>query len=433
MIDNSICLKRLGNLACELENGLVIISNSPEKYRNFHIAYPYRHDSNFYYLTGFSEPSSAICIKIHQGNIAETTLFCLPKNPDEEIWTGERLGIEGAKDKFNFDKFFRYDVLIDELSSMLPDFTHIYANFGQNPKVDQLLYDYQKEKHFSSSYDSSIILEDIQYHIGKLRLIKDNYEIQTIQRAIDITEKAHCQAARSIAPGRWEYEIEAELMHVFYKEGSRRTAYDSIVASGDRACTLHYTNNDKLIQLKDLVLIDAGCEYEGYASDITRTYPASGKYEGLSKEIYELVILAQEEAIRAICPGRDLVEVHLAAINTLSQGLIDMGVFKQPLDDVLSKKLYKKYSIHSTSHTLGADVHDTGFHDVGHKPNILQSGVIITVEPGLYFRKSDDISDSFWGIGVRIEDDVLVTDNGCIVMSSRIPKSCEDVEVMMRS
>lgn len=433
MVDNDVCEKRLINLSRLLNDGLVVIPNASEKYRNSHITYPYRHDSNFYYLTGFSEPSSALCLKILQGVIVESIFFCLPKNRDEELWTGERLGVDEVKRIFRFDKVFQYDYFLEYLNKTIPDFTQIYANFGQNQEMDQLLFEYKKQSFMRPHDDGHVTLESVLHYIGDLRLIKDNYEIEIIQRAIDITGKAHCQAARTIAPGRWEYEVEAELMGVFYREGSRRTAYDSIVASGDRACILHYTDNNKKIQHDDFVLIDAGCEYNGYASDITRTYPSSGKYEGVKKEIYELVLSAQEEAIKNVSPGKDVDDVHLAAVMVLSQGLIDLGILSQSFDEVISKKLYKKYYMHRTSHTMGADVHDTGFYDMGRRSNLMQPGVVITVEPGLYFVASDDIPSSFWGIGIRIEDDLLVTDSGCLVMSSGIPKSCRDVEAVMRS
>lgn len=429
---SDIFRQRREQLASCLKNGLLFLPNAGEKYRNFHISYPYRHDSDFYYLSGFSEPSSLLCLIVLNGIIKESFLFCLPKNHEEELWAGERLGLERAKKEFDFDHVLPYSCVWEKVKSLLKGSVHLYSSFGLNAHLDQILYDYQKESYFCPLYDGPVVLEDVRHHLGRQRFVKDPTEIECIRQAVHITEKAHCQAAKKIKPGLWEYEVEAELMHAFYAHGSRFPAYGNIVASGDRACILHYTENNRRMQEGELLLIDSGCEYKGYASDVTRTYPVSGHYEGLPKELYELVLAAQKEAIESVCHGQEMYQVHLCAVRVLSQGLIDLGVLQGSCEEVMEKGLYKKYYMHRTGHSMGADVHDTGLIDVGLRPNILLSGAVITVEPGLYFWPSDELDSRFWGIGIRIEDDVLVTESGYDVLTKAIPKLCTDVEEMMR-
>jgi len=274
-------------------------------------------------------------------------------------------------------------------------------------------------------------IRDIRTALNQMRLIKDAHEVDLMKRAANISAGAHRRAMQFAAPGKYEYELEAELLHEFRRHGSQYPAYTSIVAAGANACVLHYVENNRRLGNDDLVLIDAGCELDGYASDITRTFPANGRFSPAQRDVYELVLAAQAAAIAATAPGAGFLDPHDAALKVLVQGMLDFKLLNGTLDEVLEKESYKKFYMHRTSHWLGLDVHDAGEYKNGDAWTKLQPGMVLTMEPGCYIRPADDVPEAFWNIGVRIEDDALVTANGCEIITSAVPKSVADIEALM--
>jgi Xaa-Pro aminopeptidase len=415
-------------------NGVMILPAAKEVYRNHDALFPFRQHSDFYYMTGYEEPES-VMVLLPKRKEGEYVLFNRVRDPSREAWDGPRSGQAGARKEFLADQAFP----IGELEARLPDLLAgrdtVHYAFGHDKAFDEMVMAamHKVREKVRTGIKTPTQLIDVTASIHEMRLCKSPAEIAVMQKAIDITHKAHVRAMEMCRPGMKEYQLEAEMMHEFYNNGARSPAYTSIVAAGKNACVLHYVTNRDIIRDGDLVLIDAGCEYENYASDITRTFPANGKFTGEQRAIYELVLVAQLAAIKAIKPGAPCMIGQDVAVKVLTQGLIDLGLLKGRLDDLIEKQAYFAFYFHRIGHWLGLDVHDMGRYKVqGDKWRPLEAGHTLTVEPGIYISPSIPGVHKRWhNIGVRIEDDVLVTKKGNEVLSHRIPKKVADIEAIM--
>ncbi len=425
--------------------GVAIIPTAHEVMRNRDADYPYRHDSYFYYLSGFTEPEAVMVLIADPGKQGRSILFCRDKNLEREIWDGYRYGPDAARQEFGFDEAFAVDTLGKEMPQLLADASAVFYALGHDAKRDAQLQEWlQSVRALGRSgitAPSSIV--DVNVLLDEMRLFKDAGEIAVMKRAGIISAEAHCRAMRLSRPGLREYQLEAELLHEFRNNGSQYPAYGSIVATGANACVLHYRAGDAELRDGDLVLIDAGCELDSYASDITRTFPANGKFSGPQKELYEIVLSAQDAAIAETRPGKRFMDGHDAAVRVLAQGMLDTGLLDKnkvgSLNDVIAKGDYRQFYMHRTGHWLGMDVHDVGeYRDPatadGDKPwRTLQPGMVLTVEPGIYVRPAEGVPEKYWNIGIRIEDDAHVTPDGCEVLTTAVPNKVADIEALMRS
>ena len=409
--------KRREELLSKLgDDAVVIVSTNSEQKRNSDVNYPFRPDSSFWYLTGFIEPDA---IAVFSKN--NYSIFLRPKDQTKEIWNGLRLGIDLAPETLLVDQAYDIDSFFDESSSQINESSSVYFDAPTdggwkdnsstnklNPAITALL----GEK-----------LKPLNPYISEMRLIKDTSEIKNMQVAADLASKAHIQAMVKTHPGLYEYNIAAEFDSVFRNENSQHS-YPPIVAGGENACILHYTENNKLLNDGDLLLIDAGCEILGYASDITRTFPVNGRFSPPQKEIYEIVLDAQKQAIASIMPGEDVNKPHEIVCEIITRGLMKLGI----MEDVSN---LREFYMHGTGHWLGLDVHDVGTKESGNLFREFQVGMVTTVEPGIYIRKDDKIDPKYWNIGIRIEDDVLVTIDGNHVLSAAAIKNIDDIELLM--
>ena len=419
--------------------GIALIPTAREAARNRDSLYPFRHDSYFYYLTGFIEPESVlVLIAGPTPNTApKSILFCREKNLEREIWDGYRYGPEGAREAFGFDEARPIGELAAALPQLLADQPAVYTFVGLDPAWDKTITDALNGVRalVRTGVSAPSVVHDARALLDAQRLIKDPHEIATMRRAGEISSLAHTQAMRHARPGQYEYEVEAELLHEFIRHGAREQAYSAIVASGPNACVLHYRENHRRMADGDLLLIDAGCEYASYASDITRTFPVNGRFTGPQKALYELVLEAQLRCIDAVKPGAPFNAYHDTAIKVLAQGLIDLGLCQGTLDAVLESKAYFQFYMHRAGHWLGLDVHDAGDYRRGGSNGewqALRPGMVLTVEPGLYIRPADNVPEQFHNIGVRIEDDILITATGNENLTVKTPKSVADVEAACR-
>lgn len=414
--------------------GIVIIPSSPLVRRNGDYDYPYRQNSDFYYLTGFEEPE-AVLILAPGREQGEYILFNRVRDRDEEIWTGYRAGQEGAVTRFGADQAFPIQKLSEELPKLLEGYEQIYHSLGMDKQFDEFLMNILNKIRgkIRSGTQSPIAFMDIAYFLHEMRLIKSPAEIEVMRRAADISASAHIHAMQKCKPGMYEYELEAELMYEFQRSGARFPAYTSIVGGGENSCILHYNDNNKLIEKDQIVLIDAGCEYQNYASDITRTFPANGRFSPEQKAIYDIVLEAQLAGIAAVFPGGLWSEPQDAIVKIITAGLIDLGILKGSLDELIETEAYTAFYMHRSGHWLGLDVHDVGRYKVNGKWRPFESGMVLTVEPGIYISKDHSNVDKRWhNIGVRIEDDVLVTDHGHEILSKSVPKSTQEIESLMQ-
>ena len=409
--------------------GLAVVPTAPEVARNRDSLYPYRHDSYFYYLSGFPEPEAAVAL-IAGPEGDRHVLFCREKNEEREIWDGFRYGPEAAKDIFGFDEAHPIGELDSRLADLAGDRPALFTPVGFSEQWDRqvsaLLNEVRSRVRTGVAAPDAII--DIRATLDSQRLVKDAHEIALMGRAAQISSVAHARAMERTRPGWYEYMVEAELMHEFLRHGAQSVAYPSIVASGPNACVLHYRDNNRMMADGELLLIDAGCEYQGYASDITRTFPVGGRFSGPQKAIYELVLAAQLACLDAVRPGARFSDYHEAAERVLAQGLVDLKLIEGPLDAALESGSYKRFYMHRAGHWLGMDVHDAGLYQVKGESVTLQPGMVLTVEPGLYIRTGDDVPEAFHDIGVRIEDDVLVTATGNENLTAATPKTVAEVE-----
>jgi Xaa-Pro aminopeptidase len=429
-------IERRARLIKLMGSGVAIIPTAPEVLRNADTHYDYRHDSNFYYLSGFAEPEAVLVMVAGQSDVSppKTILFCREKNPEREIWDGHRYGPEAAREQFGFDEAYPIFQLDERLVDLLCNQSALYYPLGHDPVWDQRIIKIRSavQEKIRSGIRAPDQIRDVRALINELRLLKDAHELDIMRRAAAVSTAAHRRAMQFTRPDQYEYQVEAELLHEFCSHGARHPAYTSIVAGGANACVLHYVGNKARLKDGELLLIDAGCEMEGYASDITRTFPVNGKFSAAQKDVYEIVLAAQAAAIAAAKPGSSWIDPHDAALQVLAQGFIDLKLCSGSVEEVLKSESYKKFYMHRTGHWLGMDVHDVGEYKDGDNWRTLQPGMVLTVEPGCYIRPADDVPRALWNIGIRIEDDVVITKNGNEVLTVAAPKTVADIEELMR-
>ena len=424
-------LARRKRLLKTIGNGVAIVPTAPEVIRNRDAHHPFRFDSYFWYLSGFPEPEAVLVLV--GGNKPKSILFCREKHEEREIWDGYRYGPKAAKAAFGFDAAYPIEQLARKLPELLVDRDSLWHAFGHDADWDKriaaALNDVRAQSRAGKRAPRS--MHDLRTELDAMRLIKDDAEAGIQQRSADIASAGHARAMRACRPGMAEYALEAELTYEFRKRGADAHAYTPIVAGGANACVLHYVENNKLLNDNTLVLIDAGCELEGYAADITRTFPVNGRFNAAQRDVYEIVLAAQNAAFAATAPGRHFMEGHEAAVRVLTQGLVDLKLLSGDLDNLIEKGDYKRFYMHRTGHWLGLDVHDAGEYKDGDQWTVLRPGMTLTVEPGLYIRPAADIPLALAGIGIRIEDDVRVTETGCDIFTTA-PKTIAEIEEVMR-
>jgi Xaa-Pro aminopeptidase len=435
-MDASVYAKRRETLAAGMQRGIAVVPTAPERTRNRDAHYPYRFDSYFYYLSGFTEPEAVLVVVAGGGKrgAARSILFCRDKDPEREVWDGFRYGPEGARAAFGFDEAYSIGRIDEVMPDLLGDqpalFTHLGADDAWDSQVMRWINDVRARSRSGVTAPQQIV--DPHALLDEMRVIKDAQEIAVMRRAAEISTAAHRRAMRASKPGIGEFAVEAELMHEFRRHGAQAPAYTPIVASGAHACVLHYVDNANVLRDGDLLLIDAGCELDGYASDITRTFPVNGRFSAAQREVYELVLAAQEAAIAQVKPGSAWNAAHDAAVEVLAQGFIDLGLIEGSLEQALESESYKRFYMHRTGHWLGLDVHDAGDYKRDGEWRGLVPGMVLTVEPGCYIRPGPGVPEAYAGIGVRIEDDALVTADGCEIITHAAPKTVSDIEALMR-
>jgi len=430
-IDPGRCAERRATLARRMQAGVAILPTAPERIRNRDSDYLYRYDSYFYHLTGFPEPEAVLVVVA--GAAPKSILFCRDKNPERELWEGFRHGPEAAKETFGIDETASIATLEEALPKLLANQRALFYAPGADPGWDARVMNWLNQVRAQSrtGVTAPNEIRDVRAILDEMRLFKDETELATMRRAAAISASAHRRAMGATRPGRNEFEIEAELLYEFRRGGAQYPAYWPIVAGGPNACVLHYRDNHAPLRDGEMLLIDAGCELDGYAADITRTFPVNGRFTAAQRDIYALVLAAQAAAIAKVAPGNGWDDPHEAAVRTLAQGLIDLGLCQGSLEQVIGTEDYKRFYMHRTGHWLGLDVHDVGEYKVEGNWRRLEPGMTLTVEPGCYIRPSDKVPQAFWNIGVRIEDDVLVTQAGCEVLTAATPKSLADVEALV--
>ena len=412
---------------------IAIIPTAPARQRNRDIEYAYRPDSDFYYLTGFDEPE-AVAVLMPGREQGEFLLFCRERNPERERWDGARVGLEGACDMFGADDAFPIGDIDDILPGLMENRSTVFFAMGYYAEFDHRMLNWvsQLRTRSRSGINSPGEFVALDHVLHDMRLYKSRAEVRALSRAMELSASAHQRAMRNCRPGMYEYQIEAELVHEFRAGGSRYEAYPSIVAGGKNACVLHYIRNSEPLRDGDLLLIDAGAEIDCYASDITRTFPVGGRFSKPQKQLYEIVLAAQLAAIDKVRPGNHWNEAHEAAIEVLVQGLVDLGILKGKVRALINTEKYLAYCPHRTGHWLGLDVHDVGDYKIDGEWRVLEPGMVLTVEPGLYIPSGDKTVARRWrGIGIRIEDDVLVTKSGPKVLTSAVPKEIDQIEALM--
>lgn len=433
-LDSAEYAKRRCSLMEQMSpNSIAIVPCAPATVRNRDVEHPYRQDSDFYYLSGFDEEKACLVL-IPGREHGEYVLFCQEKIKAQEIWSGRRVGPEAALEKLGCDDAFPMSDIDDILPGLIEGKDRIYANLGVSPEFDRQLM--QWVNHIKTQVRNGATppheFSALDHLLHEQRLIKSDAEIAVMQKAADISAEAHTRAMQVVKPGMREFQLEAELMQIFMAAGSRWPAYPSIVGSGDNACILHYTRNDDVIGDNELILIDAGCELDYYASDITRTFPANGKFTEPQRKLYQLVLDAQYAAIAVTKAGNHWNQPHEAAVKVLTEGLVKYGLLKGDVDELIESLAYRQFYMHKTGHWLGMDVHDVGEYRINGEWRELQPGMVLTIEPGLYVAPDDESVDPMWrGIGIRIEDDVVVTQDGCTILSRGVVKEVADIEALM--
>lgn len=401
-------------------NSALLLFSEIEKRRNNDCTYPFRQDSYFWYLTGFNEPNAALLLlKTEQAEKA--IIFLRPRDPLLETWNGRRLGVEHAPQQLNVNEAYSIEEFATVLPQILKNLTALYHVPEIHIWGDKLVTE--------SAVSFSDIL-DWRPMLSEMRLIKSPNEIRLMQQAGQITALGHIKAMQTTRPNRFEYEIESDILHEFNRHCARFPSYNSIVAGGSNACILHYTENDRLLNDGDLVLIDAGCEFAMYAGDITRTFPVNGKFSQPQREIYELVLKAQKRAIELLIPGNSIKQANDEVIRIKTQGLVDLGILQGDVDTLIEQQAYRQFYMHGLGHWLGLDVHDVGSYGQD-KQRILEIGMVITVEPGIYISEDADVPEQYKGIGVRIEDNLLMTEYGNKILTAAAPKEIADIENLM--
>ena len=432
MSNYSVFAQRRARLIKSMQAGVALVPTADERLRNRDSHYPYRYDSYFYYLSGFTEPGAVLVLVA--GDKPKSVLFCRDKDPKSEIWDGRRYGPRAARRRFGFDESYSLSKLDEIVPRLLADQPSLYYAMGADVAWDARLLGWlnQVRAQTRAGVTAPTQIKDVRLILDEMRLIKGVQELAVMRQAAQIAASAHSRAMRAVRPGKREYEIEAELIHEFRRRGAQAPAYTPIVAGGANACVLHYVENRAILRDGDLLLIDAGCELDGYASDLTRTFPVNGKFKGPQKAVYEMVLAAQDAAIKNVKSGASWIAPHEAALKALAQGMIDLGLCKGSRDSVIESGDYQRFYMHRTGHWLGLDVHDAGEYKRDGKWRTLRPGMVLTVEPGCYIRPAKNVPKKFWNTGVRIEDDVLVTAQGREVLTHAAPKKIEDIEHLMR-
>jgi Xaa-Pro aminopeptidase len=431
-MQRALYARRREHLAAAIREGVAVIPTAPERTRNRDAHYPYRFDSYFYYLTGFLEPEAVLVLIA--GENARSVLFCREKNEEREVWDGFRYGPDGAREVFGLDEAHPIGKIDELMPELLANQPAVHCHLGDDAAWDSRVIGWLNNvrNRARAGVTAPQAISDVHAVLDEMRVVKDSAEIAVMRRAADISAGAHRRAMRAAKPGVAEYAIEAELLHEFRRHGAQAPAYTPIVASGAHACVLHYVENDGALGDGDLLLIDAGCELDGYAADITRTFPVNGSFSTPQREIYEMVLAAQAAAIEEVKPGSRWMAPHDAAVKVLVQGMVDLGLLRGGFEEALETESYKKFYMHRTGHWLGLDVHDAGAYKRDGEWRELVPGMVLTVEPGCYIRPDADVPERYAGIGVRIEDDAVVTETGCEIITAAAPKSISDIEALMR-
>lgn len=416
------------------DNSIAILPAAPERTRNRDVEYPYRQDSDFWYLSGFPEPE-AVMVLIPGREHGECVLFCRERDRDMEIWNGYRAGPEGAVSEHGADDAFPISDIDEILPGLIEGRERVYYDLGRDPDFDRRVMNWVnaiRAKVRNGAHPPGEFLA-LTHLLHDQRLYKSAAELKLMRRAGEIAAAAHVRAMQLVEPGMYEYQLEAEYLHEFMRNGARSPAYPSIVGGGANGCILHYIENRDRLRDGDLVLVDAGCEYQYYASDITRTFPVNGKYSKHQQALYEVVLAAQEAAIEVVQPGNHWNQSHEAALAVLTQGMIDLGLLTGEFDELVETEAYRRFFMHRTGHWLGMDVHDVGDYKIHDEWRVLEAGMVLTVEPGLYVAPDDETVAEHWrGIGIRIEDDVAVTRQGNEVLTSGVPKTVSEIEKLMK-
>jgi len=430
-MDNTIYKNRRNNLEKSLpKDSVLLIPGADTQFRNADSAYAFRQDSSFYYFSGFCEPSSLIAIVNNKDGISSIA-FVQPKDKLKEIWDGNRAGPIGAVDEFLFDKAYDNTQIDTIMPDILNGSSQVLYPIGKKSGFDQQVIDWTTEASSKDRHSKSINIIDASSLIGNARLIKDEHEIKLIRKACDISAEAHIEAMKSVKNIDSEEEMEGMYIHEFSKRGGRFQAYTPIVAGGENACILHYVENNQKLQKSDLLLVDAGCEYKMYASDITRTFPISGKFSEEQLKIYEIVLEAMNTAIDNVKPGNDVMKPQEISEKVITKGLVKLGLLDGDPDELHKKGAFKDFYMHKIGHWLGLDVHDAGDYMEDEEFMKFKPGMVTTIEPGIYISSSMDVDDKWKGIGVRIEDDILVTKDGNENLTSKVPSDPSEIESLM--
>ena len=415
-------------------DSIAIVPSAREKVRNRDTYFPFRQDSDFYYLSGFAEPDAVLVLLPGRAH-GEVVMFCRDRDPEMELWNGYRAGPEGACAQYGADDAFPIADIDDILPGLLEGRERVYYSMGRNPEFDRRVMSWVntiRAKARAGAHPPGEFL-DLDHQLHDLRLYKSAAELRVMREAGEISARAHVRAMQLCRPGLYEYQLEAELLHEFGRSGARYPAYGSIVGAGDNGCILHYHENDTQIKDGDLVLIDAGCELDHYAADITRTFPANGKFSKEQQALYEIVLASQYAAIETIRPGSHWNSAHDVTVQVITQGLRDLGLLDGDVSELIETEAYKAFYMHRAGHWLGMDVHDVGDYKVGGQWRVLEEGMVMTVEPGIYVSPHNNSVARKWrGIGIRIEDDVVVTRNSCEVLTGGVPKAVADIEQLMK-
>jgi len=433
-MDKKLYARRRQEIMDHMGSGVAIIPTAPVRNRNRDVDFPFRADSDFYYLTHFPEPE-AVAVLVPGRENGQYILFCREKDPDKEIWDGCRAGLEGAVEQFGADDAFPIDDIDDILPGLLENRDKVFCNMGHYPEHDTKLMNWVNEVRAKSRNGVHAPGEfvDLDHILHESRLIKRPEEVKLMRKAAQVSAAGHVRAMQHCRPGMFEYQVEAELVYEFKKGGSPFPAYPPIVGGGANSCILHYTENNAKLKDGDLLLIDAGAEIDGYAADITRTFPVNGKFSGEQKALYEVVLAAQAAAIEQVKPGNHWNDPHEAAVKVLVEGLREHKLLKGSVDKIIESGDYKKFYMHRTGHWLGMDVHDVGDYKVDEIWRTLEPGMVLTVEPGLYVAEgTKGVDERWWNIGIRIEDDVHVSRDGCEILSIDAPKAVDDIEALMK-
>ena len=408
----------------------IIIPGADLKYRNADSSYNFRQDSSFFYLSGFCEANSTMLI-VNTNGVITSSIFVPRKDKLKEIWDGFREGPKGAKENYLFENAFNNDEIDSELPNLIYGMNKVFYPFGKKDGFDQLVINWMKSAGTKDRHSKAIDIADGSSLIGNLRLIKDSDEIEIMKQAANISADAHMEAMKAVKPGMNEQSIEALYLYEFAKQGGRFAAYTPIVAGGDNACVLHYVDNNQDLNGSDLLLVDAGCEFKMYASDITRTFPISGKFSAEQLAVYNVVLEALHKATECVKVGNNIMDPQITSEKVITKGLVELGILEGDVDDLHQQGAFKDFYMHKIGHWLGLDVHDAGDYMENDDHMLFKAGMVTTVEPGIYISKDANVHDKWKGIGIRIEDDILVTESGNLNLTAKVPSDPQEIEALM--